>query len=113
MESVAETKAKLEANRSKMLDAIKTATIQQKALVLLDDTCTAIYYDCIEASEMTREQMIEALDKVYEYAHGANELNMCFEAHDDWRKRIEDDFKWFVEHEYERQPASPDAEKEE
>ena len=96
-EAIAE-KNILTAEHNKMIAGIKTFTIQEKALCLLDDVCGTLYYDRELPEELTNNQKNEIINRVYFYAHGANAKNLCFSAHEDWRKKIERDFKCLVNH---------------
>lgn len=85
-------KAEYKKHKKWLIAGIKTFSLQQKALALLDDVCSTLNYGCELPSELNDQQKDEIINRVYIYAHGADKTNLCFYVHANYRKRIEQDY---------------------
>jgi len=95
---VIEGKKNMQKARKTRRDAIKKGDIRDKALYLIEHYCTPLGFDCLDAREMSKEDLVKAVDRIYTYTHGACTLHMCYHVHDDFRKEIEDDYKKLIKH---------------
>ena len=99
MDSLENMKLKITKARKKKVDAIEGGDLRDKALYIIEHNCTPLAFDCVEASEMSKEQLIKAVDKIYMWAHGACTIHSCYDVHEEWRKNVEDEYEKTVNQE--------------
>jgi hypothetical protein len=75
-------------------------TDEQKCCIVIEDAIDA--YDVVGTCELNLDECHDLLSKIFEYVHGINKNNLCYNSHTDSRDKVYKQFDAIVKEENKR-----------